>query len=279
MSTPTTFAEARDELIARGHRIEKLQGTPRDRALVQAMSERPDLAAMVKDRDYDGNLLSTATPSPPAPASPHQTLVAMAEDIRKREPMTEAQAYLRATEERPDLLDAAIRERPRVPVATFAEQQRRDLAATFAERAPVAYAAHVKLEAFAEQIRLRPGLYKLSAEQAYLEATREHPELFAEAMDFIEGQKVLTNPERPVKQGTGTSVGQLNRADQRNPATDLTSAKDVLSIPRIWPKPSPPSPVDDPHHDTWLRLALKSMKPGESQDDALRRIRKQAGVK
>jgi hypothetical protein len=269
MSTPTTFAEARDELIARGHRIEKLQGTPRDRALVQAMSERPDLAAMVKDRDYDGNLLSTATPSAPAPASPHQTLVAMAEDIRKRDPMTEAQAYLRATEERPDLLDAAIRERPAVPVDPYAERQRALLAA-FAESRPGQ--AHARLEAEAAAIRVTDP--SLTAEMAYAEAARRDPETFAEALNFMAGQSW-----QPRVDSGGSSAGQLNRADQRNPAKDLASSRDVLSIPRVWPKPSPPEPVDDPHHDTWLRLALKSMKPGESQDDALRRIRKQAGVK
>jgi len=278
MSTPTTFAEARDELIARGNRIQKLRGTPRDQALIQAMSERPDLAVIVDGRDYDGRPLPAATASTAAPASPHQALLSMAETIRKAEPaLSEAQAYLRATKERPDLLTDAIAERPpRLPVDTYAEQQRR-LLATFTESP--AGKAHAQLEAFAEQIRLRPGLYKLSAEQAYLEATREHADLFAEAVFGMEGQHVLTDPQRPIKQGTGTSVGQLNRADQRNPAKDLASSRDVLSIPRVWPKPSPPEPGDDPHHDTWLRLALKSMKPGESQDDALRRIRRQAGAK
>jgi hypothetical protein len=280
MSTPTTFAEARDELIARGNRIQKLRGTPRDQALIQAMSERPDLAVIVDGRDYDGRPLPAATASTAAPASPHQALLSMAETIRKAEPaLSEAQAYLRATKERPDLLTDAIAERPpRLPVDTYAEQQRR-LLATFTESP--AGKAHAQLEAFAEQIRLRPGLYKLSAEQAYLEATREHADLFAEAVFGMEGQKVLTNPERPVKQGGASSVGQLNRADQRNPAKDLASSRDVLSRPRTWPNPSPPTGPDDPLHDEWLRLASRPgvQKVGETMDQTVARLRRQAGVK
>jgi len=273
MSTSSTFAEARDELIARGNRIQKLRGTPRDDALRQAMSERPDLAAIVRDRDSSGRPLPTATTSTPAPASPHAELLGMAETIRKAEPtLSAAGAYLKAAEERPDLLDRAIAERPAMPVDTFQEQHRRDVA-TFAERAPAAFAAHAKLEAFAEQIRMRAGNYVMSPEVAYLEATREHPVEFAAALAFIEGQKVLSSPERPVAQSH-----QATKTSDRMPVTDLTSAKDVLSQPRTWPKSALPKAGEVPNLDEWMKLARKAAKPGESVEDAFRRIYHMAGA-
>lgn len=181
MSITPTFSEARDELIARGRRIEKLTGKPRDQALVQAMAERPHLAAIVRDRDANGNLLSSPTGSASAPLGAHGQLLAMAEEIRRGDPaLSVASAYLRATEEHPDLLDAAVKERAPLPASAEPQAQWNRAVQAFAEAEPAAHSAHRRLEDVAAQLRMRD--LELTNATAYLEAARLHPELLTEAL-------------------------------------------------------------------------------------------------
>jgi hypothetical protein len=272
MSNNITFPVAKQTLESEARRFRaERPGTTWDAALMRATEAYPSLYKVVENRDRNGNLLPGATPPAPAasaPAGPHESLVAMAETIRKSEPtLSPALAYLRATEQRPDLLDDAIRERPPVQVDDFAERQRR-LMTSFSESP--AGKAHAQLQAFGEQIRQRPGFYNLTQAAAYAEAVKLHPDLFAQATGFMEGQ----NNPRPVTVG-GSSAGQLASQPDRQAA-----GRDGLSPAHGAPlKPSMPKGGEDPLTEEYMKVARRAQRPGESIEDAFRRVRKQAGVK
>jgi hypothetical protein len=210
------------------------------------------------------------TPMPPTTA--HRQLVDLAEERRRLNPkLTPEMAYAEVAMERPALLAAANSpEERRIQMAELrhANDHADEIALAFAESP--AGKAHAQLEAFAEQIRQRPGGYMVSPEIAYAQAAKAHPEVFAEALNFMAGQQ--PQPRVPQHREPASAAARF-------PVSDLDSAHDVLSTPRTWPKSAMPKAGEVENLDEWMKLARKAARPNESVEDAFRRIRRSAGVK
>jgi hypothetical protein len=178
-------AEAKHPALAdiAGQHTDPMTPTDQDRAVAAERGISAEML-MAERASYGRTTTRSSAMTEATPASAHGKLLQLAEAHRREHPtMTKEGAYVEATKQHPELFaEANSPDGRRAAVAEDALLHAHDheKVGTFAESP--AGLAHAQLQAAAQQIRQHPGNYRMTAEQAYAEAARLHPDLLASAM-------------------------------------------------------------------------------------------------